>query len=330
MHVTDLGTVFGMQVNAGQTELHVFKGSVDFANKNQSSTRNLREGAGALVAGTRPAEMVPADPDKFVSLFDLQRKSLAAEALRYDQWREASRQLNADPSLLVRYDFEHSTPSDWLLRNTSQRAEPESDATIVGCQWTEGRWPTKPALDFRGVSDRVRLNVPGQFDDLTASTWVRVQGLDRQFNSLFMSDGFAAGTLHWLIRNDGVLGLTVVGNTPGSYQIIASPPVLSIDQFGLWMHLAVVLDGRGQRVVHYVNGRKVDEKPLKMKPPFRVGLAELGNWNASGFPGNDPSLIRNFSGAMDEFCLFGRALKEADVLHLYRIGKPQFEPVSMR
>ena len=47
----------------------------------------------------------------------------------------------------------------------------------------------------------------------------------------------------------------------------------------------------------------------KINPPFRVGAAELGNWNASSFPDNDPSLIRNFSGAMDEFCLFSRALE---------------------
>jgi hypothetical protein len=30
--------------------------------------------------------------------------------------------------------------------------------------------------------------------------WVRVQGLDRQINSLFMSDGFEDGTVHWADR----------------------------------------------------------------------------------------------------------------------------------
>src|SRR6059058_2486386 len=75
-------------------------------------------------------------------------------------------------------------------------------------QWVEGRWPDKHALEFRSVSDRVRLSVPGEFESLTLAAWVRVQGLDRQFNSLFMCDGFKAETLHWLIRKDGVLGLT--------------------------------------------------------------------------------------------------------------------------
>jgi hypothetical protein len=70
----------------------------------------------------------------------------------------------------------------------------------------------------------------------------------------------------------------------------------------------------------YVNGQPVVENPLKVSPPFRVEAAELGNWNASGFPDNDPSLIRNFSGALDEFCLFSRAL--------YSRGKPQSDPAT--
>ena len=68
--------------------------------------------------------------------------------------------------------------------------------------------------------------------------------------------------------------------------------------------------------------RPVSEKPLKIDPPFRLGTAELGNWNARGFPANDPSLIRNFSGAMDEFCLFRRALTDDEICELYSAGKP--------
>jgi hypothetical protein len=128
-----------------------------------------------------------------------------------------------------------------------------------------------------------------------------------------MCDGFEAGTLHWLIREDGVLGLTVIGSSPGNYQIVASRPELGLDQFGMWLHLAVVLDGSAKRVTHYVNGRRVSEKALKIQSPFCIGTAELGNWNARGFPDNDPFMIRNFSGAMDEFCLFGRALSDAEV-----------------
>ncbi|MDB6154659.1 MAG: putative LamG domain protein jellyroll fold domain protein [Chthoniobacteraceae bacterium] len=321
MNVTDLGTVFGLDVREGTTELHVFKGRVEAAIG--TAKQGLQEGSGAVAEDLRPPRLISANAARFTSLFNLQDKSEAAESSQYDQWRVTSRRLNQDPSLLVHFDFEHSTPSDWQLHNAS--SESASDGTIVGCQWVEGRWPTKQALEFRGVSDRVRLSVPGEFTSLTMAAWVRVQGLDRQFNSLFMCDSFDAGTLHWLIRGDGVLGLTVIGPGAGNYQIVPTPSVLRLDQFGMWLHLAVVLNGSTKRVTHYVNGRPVSEKTLKIHPPFRIGTAELGNWNARGFPDNDPSMIRNFSGAMDEFCLFSRALPAAEILALYSSDRPQRE-----
>jgi hypothetical protein len=128
--------------------------------------------------------------------------------------------------------------------------------------------------------------------------------------------------VHWLIRNDGVLGLTILGQGSGQHQIVASSPVISIDQFGMWLHLAAVLDGNSDRVQHYLNGRLVHQQPLRIRPPFRVGAAELGNWNADGFRGHDSLLIRNFSGAMDEFCLFGRALSEEEIKTQYHDGDP--------
>jgi hypothetical protein len=203
-----------------------------------------------------------------------------------------------------------------------------TDAAIVGCQRTQGRWPEKGALEFQSVSDRVRLTVPGEFQALTLTAWVCVKGLDRKINSLFMSDGFEPGTVHWVIRRDGVLGLTVIGTSPGDYQIVTSPPVISLDQFGTWMHLAVVLDAK--RVTHYVNGFPVSERALKIGPPYRVGAAELGNWNAKGFPEKDPFMIRNFSGGMDEFCLFSRALSEHEIRALYSQGRPQIESIAKK
>jgi hypothetical protein len=247
-----------------------------------------------------------------------------------DQWRSACKRLKTDPSLLVHFDFENVAPSGWQLRNMGAGRAGVSDATIVGCQWAEGRWPEKKALEFHSVNDRVRLNVPGEFESLTLSAWICVKGLDRKINSLFMSDGFDARTIHWLIRRDGVLGLTVIDTGTDSRQIVASPAVVTLEEFGTWLHLAVVLDGHAKRVVHYVNSAQVSEHALKIAPPFRIGAAELGNWNAKGFPENDPFMIRNFSGAMDEFCVFSRALDAREIRSLYAQGRPQPDSVSKR
>jgi hypothetical protein len=75
-------------------------------------------------------------------------------------------------------------------------------------------------------------------------------------------------------------------------------------------------------VVHYVNGYPVAREALKLGPPYRLGPAELGNWNARGGPNPAPSLIRNLSGSLDEFELFSRALSDAEIRELYVKGKP--------
>jgi len=327
MKLTDLGTAFGLDVKERQTELHVFKGSVEFQATASAAKQNLKEGAGAVAESSRPLKLMTADPKAFAALFELQLKSSAADVLRHEQSRAASNRLDEDPSLLVHFDFEQTDTAEWRLRNASNRGNAAPDGTIVGCQWTEGRWPDKHALEFRSVNDRVRLDVPGEYESLTLATWVRVQGLDRQINSLFMSDGFEAGTVHWSVRQDGVLALTAIGSEPRDYNLCISPPALTLNQFGLWVHLAVVIDGGGKQVVHYVNGHPASEHALNIKPPFHVGGAELGNWNAKGFPKNDPFMVRNFGGAMDEFCLFGRALGAEEIRALYSTGRPQPDPL---
>ena len=322
INVVDQGTAFGIDATRGQTEVHVFKGEVELFAK-AVARQSLGEGRAAAVQEDAPPRLMDANTEPFAPLFELQTRSLAAEAIRYDQWRVTNGRLNQDPTLLVHLDFENLSDSEWTLHNATEKNRSVPDAALVGCQRSEGRWREKQALEFQSVNDRVRLAVPGDLQALTLSAWVCVKGLDRQFNSLFMSDGFDPGTIHWLIRNDGVLGVTVFGPGAGDYEILASPPVITLDKLGMWLHLAVVLDGKTKQVVHYVNGAPVCHHVLKLSPPFRLGPAELGNWNARSGPNPAPPLIRNLSGSLDEFELFSRALSEAEVHKLYMEGKPE-------
>ncbi len=326
LDVTDLGTSFGLHVGGERAEVHVFSGLVEFRTTG-TTNRSLPEGRAVVVTGAGAPTLTVADRTGFASLFELQSRSVAADAARYDQWREANRRWNRDDSLRVHLEFEQGTPGEWRLPNLGRWSDRIPDAAIVGCQWVEGRWATKPALEFRGVSDRIRVKIPGEAHSVTLAAWVRVQGLDRQINSLFMADGFAPGTLHWVLRHDGVLGLTVIG-TRGGHQILVSPPVMTVEQFGLWTHLALVLDGESQQATHYVNGQPVSRHDVRQGPPYLLGSSEIGNWNPIGFPGDDPFLIRNFSGVLDEFCLFDRALTDAEIRTLFADGKPQTDPPS--
>lgn len=320
-NVVDLGTAFGIDAGQNRTEVHVFKGKVELLS-GTAAKRSLNEGQAAVMQGSAAPQFIAASTAGFAPLFEFEQRSLASQAFRYEQWQFASAQLNQDPFLVVHLDFENLSSTDWTLLNAAEKNHSVQEATVVGCVRAEGRWREKQALEFQSVNDRVRLAVPGDFDALTLSAWVCVNGLDRQFNSLFMSDGLDPGTIHWLIRNDGVLGLTVFGPAYGKFQILASPPVLSLTKFGMWQHVAVVIDGKARRVVHYVNGLPVSRQALKIGPPFQVGPAELGNWNARSGPDPAPSLIRNLSGSLDEFELFSRALSDAEVRELYTKGKP--------
>ena len=328
IRVHDLAAKVGLKVTPDESSLHIFKGRVEM--DTGSANHVLHHGAATIVRKSGTPEMIPASAANFGSLFQLHARSSDAAALRNERWRAASRQLDEDASLLVRYDFEPSGSPEWRLNDTSKHGGVGFDGTVVGCQRVEGRWPNKRALEFGSVSDRVRFSVPGKFEALTMAAWVRVHGLDRKVNSLFMSDGFRTGTLHWLILNDGSLGLTLFGEGAGNFQIIPSRSVVSLEDFGLWLHLAVVVDGAAKRAAHYMNGEKVDEKSLKIPPPYRIGTAELGNWNPDGFQGDHPTLIRNFSGAMDEFCILNRALTDDEILALYTSGKPQLDAPRLK
>ncbi len=321
LSVVDLGTSFGIDAGRGRTEVHVFKGKVE-VQPGAAGEQSLAEGQAALVQGSSLPELMAANAETFAPMFEFQERSLATEAVRYDQWRLSSAQLNRDLSLVVRFDFEDLSDPDWTLPNKAARNGLAEDGIIVGCQRAEGRWREKNALEFQSVNDRVRLAVPNEFRAMTLSAWVCLKGLDREFNSLFMSDGFDPGTVHWLIRGDGVLGLTVFGPQFGKFQIMASPPVASLGKLGMWQHLAVVINGKAQEVVHYLNGSPISRHALKIGPPFRVGSAELGNWNARSGPDPEPSLVRNLSGSLDEFELFSRPLTDAEVRELYLKGKP--------
>ena len=240
VNVVDLGTAFGVDTTHGRTEVHVFKGRVELVPGSRAK-QTLGEGHAVSAQGSAPPRLMAANTAAFTSLFAFQERLLASEAYRYEQWQLANARLNQDPSLLVHLEFQNLNTSDWALRNTAEGNRSVPDATIVGCQRAEGRWREKQALEFQSVSDRVRLDVPGSFDALTLSAWVCVKGLDRQFNSLLMCDGFEPGTIHWLIREDGVLGLTVFGPSPGKFQILATPAVITADELGMWVHLALSL-----------------------------------------------------------------------------------------
>jgi hypothetical protein len=213
-----------------------------------------------------------------------------------------------DKNTLVLFDFEDQKRWDRQLTNRKLNGP---NAAIIGAKWSEGRWPGKGALEFKGLSDRVRMQIPGTFDALTFATWVRVEGLERWLSSLFLTDGFEKGELHWQISDSGqmILGIS---NEKGPNSL--SEPVIQPGDLGRWMHLATTFDRKTGIVCHYLDGKNVMTDQRKNLPPLKLGGGEIGNWRAHN--ANYP--IRSFNGRIDEFIILSRAMSESEIGALYQ------------
>lgn len=305
--IVDLGTEFGLDVSAANAEVHVFKGEVELHRRSEAM-KSLVEGQAMAFAAQSP--LLPADASSFAALNDLDARSVVSQRSQFQQWQAASPKRNADSGLRLRFDFQDDEMAR-SLRNHAANSGDIEDGSIVGASWTTGRWPGKGALEFRNVSDRVRLSVPGETKALTMAMWVRVNGLDRAFNSLFMSEGWNERRVHWQITREGKIRLGVAGSGKKRHADYDTPVFFTPERFGRWMHLAVVFDPVANEVRHFANGELLASLPLKDASPLKLGIAELGNWSDHRHEGG--IAIRHLSGAMDEFALWDRALRDAEI-----------------
>ncbi|MES2593737.1 MAG: LamG-like jellyroll fold domain-containing protein [Verrucomicrobiota bacterium] len=308
--VVDLGTDFGLDMNSPEAQVHVFKGEVEL-HPDGAKMQPLKEGEAALFSDT--VQRREADQSAFASLGDMDERTAESQRVSFEQWLQSSTQWDADPALLLRLNFQDPSHTR-VLRNHALKAEKVPAGSIVGCQWTEGRWAGKRALEFRNISDRVRLSIPGDHEALTLSTWVRIHGLDRAYNSLFMVEGYKDGAVHWQITRTGELRLGIAGRNGHGSKDHDTPAIFTPERFGQWLHLATCLDPVANEVRHYVNGELMARVPRNAKFPVHMPVAELGNWN-DGRRGGSVA-IRHLSGVMDEFMLFNRVLSEAEIAKL--------------
>jgi hypothetical protein len=305
--IVDLGTDFGLDMNMPSPEIHVFKGEVQL---HRESTAILPIKGGEALALSHPSAKSSADHFAFESLASLDQRTAESQRMAFQNWLASTSHWKADSSMIMHLDFQDAKHTR-SLRNQIMQAESIPDASIVGCQWTQGRWPGKQALEFRNVSDRVRLSIPGEYSALTLCAWVRVDSLDRVFNSLFMVQGYENGGVHWQITRDGQLRLGLASRSGAPAHDYDAPAIITPDRFGSWIHLATVIDPQSREVRHYLNGELVARLPRLHTFQLQMPLAELGNWNNGGRVGS--SAIRHFSGLMDEFMLFARALSDREL-----------------
>ena len=326
VELVDLGTEFGISVEAnGATEIHVFDGAVELydPNSNRDVTTRRELYAGDAVTLDRSGEEKNIETRNYDFVTPNRLSTMANERgqKQLRDWRAFCDSLRDDPRVIAYFTFDRNDLEDRLL--VGYGADGDSiDGAIVGCEWSEGRWPGKTSLQFKRPGDRVRVTVPGEFESLTYSIWLRVDGLDRQFNSLLLTDGFGRNSPHWQIRQNGslVLGVRHATNVSYAYQ---TDSIFNLFRLGQWMHLATVYDTDQACVTHYVNGELAKSKPLKEPASglLKIGNATIGNWSDPTSRQRGAS-VRNLNGCMDELIVFGQALDDQEIRRIYEVGRP--------
>jgi len=323
--VTDLGTEFGLNRQRAQpVKVEVFEGKVEVATDSTNRARVLNAGQGVQVSARRMQPMSSIDRLAFLSAQELARRELLELSLRFQGWRQEDQSLDTDPATLVHLNFEDQRNLERNLVNRAANPLAPSRAMIFGCDWGEGRWPGKTALEFNGVADRVKMQVPGEFQSLTYLAWLRVDSLPNPRNAIARVDAFQAGETHWEILRNGRVELAVRqkgGKTEWDH--LMSLPVITPERFGKWLQLAAVYDGPAGKMTLYLNGKRISSKAVSRRHPLTLGTLELGNWSPLSPRADANYRIRDFHGRMDEFALLSRPLSAKEISQLYDAGKPR-------
>lgn len=136
---------------------------------------------------------------------------------------------------------------------------------------------------------------------LTVTAWIKVDGIQPEYSSVFMYDGTAAGFhfqpgnnhlgYHWPNGSWGWdSGLTVPSNE--------------------WTHVAMVAEPTG--ITLYLNGKK-SKHTFSVPPVNFTSISRLGNYQGWGG--------RYMKGSIDEVCIFNNSLTQNDIRDLMHLTK---------
>ena len=327
IEVIDLGTEFGMNIeeDGHLTEVHCFSGLVDIyedaMSQNPKALRSLESGEAVRIQ-PNSIQKIPANSMAFISYSELAQTSLENSTMRHQKWQELIEEIRADEDILALYTFEGQGPRERSLVNQVSFQSQFSHGAIVGCRWTNGRWPSKGGLEFKSPSDRVHFQSNEPYQTITLSTWVRLDAMPRRLTSLLSSSERSSNSMDWALTSKGQITLKVQNDENKKIHSFTSSPILNRNMLGKWIHLASVFNSNEKKVSHYLNSREISEAkfPKNGLTAIKFSNAEIGNSSIKSSNGRTP--IRYFTGRIDELAIFGRSLTKNSIEHLYRTGKP--------
>ncbi len=321
--LVDLGTEFGVEVSqTGEANVQVFDGEVELyppdGQRSPEQQRRLLGGSG--LSWTRGGEIaaIASESNHYPSFEDVQSRGRKVSQERFASWQTWSESLTTDPRLVVHYDFEGETSQ---LRDRSSSA---SHGTIIGSEWSTGRWPEKRALEFKRPGDRVRVNVGGEFDALTVAAWIRMDALTGRRQALLLTDEYRLGHVHWQIGPIGELRFGMRTGGPGreTSSGYASPALFSPRRIGVWTFVCSTYDRSAGVTKNYLNGREVSHHSIIFDQAIQIGEGDIGNWSVPLENSQGSRPVRNFIGKIDGLTIWSAALSPSEIRSTYQATKP--------
>lgn len=350
MEVIDLGTSFSIQVGrGGPPEVHVLEGSVEIKSR-QGGALELRERQAIRMGDDGPQD-VAYSPERFPQTSDLRDQQRLRARQRYKLWRKNADVLSSDPSVMLHYTFEETDPSALELTNEAADPSRATDGVVIGCQWDEGRWPSKRALVYRNASDRVLFQVPGSVDAVTFLVWARIDAMTQRTTSLLMTETperrrrFAptdqqtitdalrrraesnVKTVRWELAQHSNKVMFSVGHGAALSEYDAfdvDHEFTRSESWGNWACLGVTCDVANREVIHYLNGEPIGVGRFEHADPLLLDFMELGNFGVSGEELEESGGFaqRRFYGAFDEVVIANRVFDPAEIKSFWTNGKP--------
>lgn len=320
--VIDFGTEFAIEVGEDFESVDVVDGLVEWRG-DSGEIEKLRAGHGLrkLKGGG-----VEKQRNSVSSMQEIERGFEETVQRRHLDWDDSLKEIRNDPNLLALYSFES------LERGSSRVIDLSGSGhhgELIRTGRETDRWgEAYGGIDFTPMGSRIRLDIDGEFTSLSSLCWVKIDSLDRLYNSLFLTDGHELGEPHWQIMNDGRMVFSVKALQEGNRRdkhIAYSPVIWTPEKSGQWMHLATVFDGVSQTITHYVNGSAVsiDQIPESLHAgPVRIGEASIGNWSKPRYRDTAEFRVRNLNGTIDEFLLYSEPLSASEINRIYKSGKP--------
>jgi hypothetical protein len=210
--------------------------------------------------------------------------------------------LGTDPDLVIYYSFDEFTDvvMDQSTRGHNGAVEGDVTPDPQGLYNGAARFANGAFLDLDGPS------IPPEHiptSAITLAAWAKCEntgGHHAIFNAragdstwLVHPELRSGGNFRWLLRSAG--GTTMFDIGAG---------VVTWDE---WLHYAGTYDKAVSRGTLHINGVAVQSANVT------AGAEIAGDWNQGARVGRNIDNARPFTGLMDEFCLFTRALSEAEI-----------------